>query len=176
MPRCGETDKHTVRSAVRYLRKCCADLGNSDSGCDQRRVHIWENLKYLIKPRDFKDRTHRFLQAGQGELAAISFDFLHSLDKCRQASTINIGYAEKIDNQPFRFFLDHHIESRYDATRDVQIEFAFERQHIRTIFTGHWKRGRRGFFHSHLQSSIDHHPSVWIIPSTFEKSSIRKSG
>ncbi len=98
MPRCGETDKHTVRGAVRYLRKCRADLGNSYSGCDQRRVHIWENLKYLIKPRDFKDRTHRFLQPGQRELAAISFDLLHSLDKCRQASTIDIGYAGKIDN------------------------------------------------------------------------------
>src|SRR6059058_5387512 len=109
MPRYGETDKHTVRSAVRYLQKCCADFGNSDSGCDQSRVYVWENLKYLIKPRDFKDRTHRFLQAGQRELAAISFDLLHSLDKCSQTSTIDIGYARKIDNQPFRFFLDQNI-------------------------------------------------------------------
>src|SRR4029450_11337152 len=59
----------------------------------------------------------------------------------------------------------------------MQIDFALERQHVGAVSLR--LRSRRGgvlLFHSTLQSSMDHHPSVWITLSTSERSSIKKSG
>src|SRR6266498_3881493 len=40
---------------------------------------------------------------------------------------------------------------------------AIERQQNETAFMKRWKAGRRGFFHSTLQSLRNHHPSVSIM-------------
>ncbi len=105
----GKIDKYATCSAVRYFRECRPDFGDSSSGCGQRCVHVWKNLKHLIKPRDFENGADRFLQAGQRELAAVGFDLLHSFDKRRQARAVDVSDAGKIDYQLLRFFPDHGV-------------------------------------------------------------------
>src|SRR5438034_7930055 len=62
-----------------------------------------------------------------------------------------------------RFLRDHSVERRGEIRQNVQIDFAIERQHNETVFMRRWKAGRRGFFHSTLQSLRNHHPSVSIM-------------
>src|SRR6266404_8261983 len=154
-------------------------LTNTRASCVLSRhccVHVRENLKYLVKPRDFENRAHRFLQASQREFTAVGFNLLHCFDKCRQSSAVDVSDMGQIDHESFRLFLDHCVKGRRDGGRNVKIDLAFERQHIGTVFARHWGAGRGEFFHSTLQSSMNHHPSVSIMPSTLERSSIRKSG
>jgi hypothetical protein len=43
----------------------------------QRSIYIWENLKYLIKPRSLENRAHGFVQTSQEKLATKSLNLLH---------------------------------------------------------------------------------------------------
>src|SRR5882724_9394506 len=141
-----------TRASCALPRHCC--------------LHVRENLKYLVKPRDFENRADRFLQASLREFTAVGFNLLHCFDKCRQSSAVDVSDMGKIDHESFRLFLDHCVKGRRDGGRNVKIDLAFERQHIWEVFARHWGAGRGEFFHSTLQSSMNHHPSVSIMPST----------
>src|SRR6266513_1975552 len=73
-------------------------------------ICIWEDVKHLIKPRDFENRAHGFLQAGQQELTSVTLDVLHCSDKGRQTRAVDVSHVRKIYHQALRFFLDHCVE------------------------------------------------------------------
>src|SRR6266481_2584416 len=97
-----------TRASCALPRHCC--------------VHVRENLKYLVKPRDFENRAHRFLQTSQREFTAVGFNLLHCFDKCRQSSAVDVSDMGKIDHESFRLFLDHCVKGRRDGGRNVKID------------------------------------------------------
>jgi hypothetical protein len=87
-----------VRVTIRYFEECRANIADFGSGSGARRVNIGKNPEYLIQPRDFEDGAHRFLQAGERELAAVFLDILHGFNQGGEARAIDVGHARKIDN------------------------------------------------------------------------------
>src|SRR5207248_6265476 len=140
-------------------------------------ISVRENLEHLIEPRDFKNGAHGFLQTSQQKFSTVGFHLLHRLNEGRQACAIDVSDLREIDHHAFRFFFDHGGERCRDYGRNVQIDLTLEGQHVGEVsmrLRSRW--GRVLLFHSTLHSSMDHHPCVWIILSTFERSSIKKSG
>ncbi|HEV2842315.1 MAG TPA: hypothetical protein VGW39_13400 [Chthoniobacterales bacterium] len=92
-----------------------------------------ENDENLIEPGDFKNRPHAFLQTGQDKFAAVGFDVLHPFDQDRESGTVDVRNAREIDHQARGLFLDHRTQGRSDARRDVEVDFAFERQNVGSV-------------------------------------------
>ena len=105
----------------------------------------------LVEACDFEDGADGFLKTGESEGAAILLDVLHPFDEGGEPGAVDVADPCKIDNQLFRLFLDHHVERLGEVRRDVQIDLAFEREHVGSIFTWHGAGGRRGFLTSQSQ-------------------------
>src|SRR5882762_559973 len=116
----------------------------------QRSIRVRENLKYLIEPRDFEDRTHGFLQSSQQEFAAVSFHLLHRLNQRRQTGAVDGSHVRKVDHQALRLFVNYAVERRRDRRGNVQIDFAFERQQVGTISSRRRASWGSVFFHFNL--------------------------
>jgi len=87
-----------------------SDCVKSASARSQRSIYIWENLKYLIKPRTFENRANGLVHTRQEKLAAIGFNLFHGKDKCCQARAIDVSRAGKIYHYPLRLFLGHRVK------------------------------------------------------------------
>src|SRR5450830_529663 len=123
----------------------------------QRSIRVRENLKYLIEPRDFENRTHGFLQSSQPEFAAITFHLLHRLNQRRQSGAVDVSHVRKVDHQAFRLFVNYAVERRRDRRGNVQIDFAFEPQHVGTISS--WRRASWGTVFFHFTLIVNGSPS-----------------
>ena len=77
------------------------------------------------------------MQTSERELPAVFLDVLHSSNQNRESRAVDVSDARKIDHEPARLLANHLAESRSYPGRDVQIDFAYQRQNIFFFRKGH---------------------------------------
>lgn len=136
----------------------------SDRG--QRCVHVRENDEDLVEPRDFENRPDVILQTRQDKFSSVSLDVLHSFDQHREPRAIDVSHGGKVDHEARRLLLDHRAERGGHAWRDVQVDFAVERQNVGSVGQGHTVKVWEDVT---LPAGVNR-PPFPVIPSAVEES------